>query len=969
MAAAPGGRVGLRRPRSATAGLQAPGRGPATPARLGTAGAGVAPPTERCRRAAAHLRVPRAARRLPPEQADGETLRPGPARPRRRSAASLLLPPPHARARRRHRRRHPARARARPARPRSWGSAAAANQRARARAGLPPPLPPPPHEQPPPCPPPISGGGGGEGALSAAPPRRAPARPGLPRSPHPPARHRGLGAAARTSIAGSGRGHRPGRDGAAPQCLPRRSPPPPPHAGQAAGLRTAAERAPTKWSPPGPAPRRGTRAEPVPVHRSAPLPAPVPAGGQRGGWRGSPPAPAGLGLPPAIVRRAPRAGPAPSPRSPAALPRTGGPGRRRPRGCRAEPCEPCRASPAGERRRVPAAWLSSPGSAAPGQPRSHPPSRRRAARTGPAPARSAGTGCHRRPPQPARGGRRLRRYLRCGPGSPPPAARVRAPRRAAAAPARLGRHGAGGSRGSAGMWHRGGAARAARGAGPRCRPPGCRRGARRGAARADPLPPPPTLPFVSPPAPTSRPCGSPRPCWRRAPPAGLGPGAAALRTQAGSARCPGLAAPQAQLFPAEMLSWSGCGLAPQRGTEDLPPPCLRTLAAPLRAPAFLVPLPSCPCTPSALSVAGHSTPRWDTGVQGLSCLGSDARAAPHTRGTSTPRCPSGAPQRSTCSPVGIGKSRAAVAGCPQTHFPSAVSPLPVPRPGPQEGPCSGPSLPAENREMASRPLPPAPARMCGTPGSVAGPAASGLCLRAAARGAGAAAAPPRGSPSAPTPPSCSPPAQPRAQRYGRSGRQPRNRRYCGLPLQAPVPAHRSHPGAPTGTARCPRARRECIPGSRHGRSAPAGMPEAPRPRTGGSPAVSPREMRSGEPHTPARREPWPVRIPREPRAGWAGCESPPAADVRRGGAWGERGPRGQHRDPAQRAGGGGWNPWPWGWIAAGSVGERVKESRRAGGGLARPRERKEAEEERSGEHPARRVCLGPPFPQEAACVA
>ncbi|XP_066185660.1 serine/arginine repetitive matrix protein 1-like [Sylvia atricapilla] len=494
MAAAPGGRVGLRRPRSATAALQAPGRGPATPARLGTAGAGVARPAGRCRGAAAHLRVPRAARRLPPERADGETRRPGPARPRRRSAASLLLPPPHARARRR--RRHPARARARPrpARPRSWGSAAAANQRARAREGLaPPPLLPPRTSTPPSTAPPhISGGGGGEGALSAAPPRRAPARPGLPRSPHPPTRHRGLGAAARTSIVGGGRGHRAGRDGAAPQCLPPPLPPPPRRAGRGACERRLSGRQQNGVSQalrPGGAP--GRRRPPCTARYSSRRRCPRAVSGAGSAGRRPPPLGSGYPLPLSAAPRGPARRPRRAPPPPSRAPAGRAVGLR---GAavqsRAEPCEPCRASPAGERRRVPAAWLSSPGSAAPGQPRSRPPSRRRAARTGPAPARSAGTGRHRRPPQPARGGRRLRRYLRCGPGSPPPAARVRAPRRAAAAPARLGRHGAGGSRGSAGMWHRGGAARAARGAGPGCRPPGCRRGARLGAARADPLPPP-----------------------------------------------------------------------------------------------------------------------------------------------------------------------------------------------------------------------------------------------------------------------------------------------------------------------------------------------------------------------------------------------------------------------------------------------------------------------------------------------
>ncbi|XP_038006535.1 basic proline-rich protein-like [Motacilla alba alba] len=689
MAAAPGGRVGLRRPRSATAGLQAPGRGPATPARLGTAGAGVARPAERCRRAAAHLRVPRAARRLPPERADGETRRPGPARPRRRSAASLLLPPPHARARRR--RRHPAGARARPARPRSRGSAAAANQRARARAGLAPPLPPPPPARAPPprLPPPnTSGGGGGEGALSAAPPRRAPARPGLPRSPHPPTRTAASGPPpappSQAAAGGTGR-HGTGR----PRSVSPADPPPPhPHAGQAAGLRTAAERAPTKWSRPGPAPRRGTRAAPAPVHRSAPLPAPVPAGGQRSGWRGSPPAPAGLGLPPAIVRRAPRAGPAPPPRSPR-----------------------------------------------------RPPAHRRA---GPSP--SAGLPC------------RAVRAL-------PSLAEPRPP-----------------------------------GSGAGCPRPGCPR-------RAPPLPDSraPTRPPAA-----ERRAPAPRP---PVPPGRAATAAPRKRPAAGGGS----------------VATSDAG----RGLRRQPHGSGRRAAPP----------------PHRHGWAGHGTSRRDTGVQGLYCWGSDARAALRTpRHVPIPPSQWG-PAVIHLQPCGYwrreeqgsrgGTPSDALAICRVTSARATASAC-------RKGPAPALLFRQRNREMASRPLPPAPARMCGAAGSVAGAAASGLCLRAAARGAGGCGRPTAGFALSPPPrhrahpqPSPAPGAR-RGSAAGQAGSHG-TARHCGLPLQAPVPAHRSH-GAPTGTARCPpRPAGMRISGSRHGRAPPPRGCRRDRGPAPGAPARSPRE--------------------------------------------------------------------------------------------------------------------------------
>lgn len=71
--------------------------------------------------------------------------------------------------------------------------------------------------------------------------------------------------------------------------------------------------------------------------------------------------------------------------------------------------------------------------------------------------------------------------------------------------------------------------------------------------------------------------------------------------------------------------------------------------------------------------------------------------------------------------------------------------------------------------------------------------------------------------------------------------------------------------------------------------------------------------------------------------------------------------------PAPSVGEGGWEPRPWGWRSAGNVGERVKELRRAGEGLARLGERKEAEEERRASCPE--GLLGAPFPREEACGA
>ncbi|XP_062463467.1 splicing factor 3A subunit 2-like [Pezoporus occidentalis] len=232
MAAAPGGPLRSAGPARADAVASALGHRPRPAARHrhDTTPAGFGP-GRLVRAAAAHLRPPRPARRLPAVRAEEETRRPGRARPRqRRSAASLLLPPPHARARR----RHPAGARdprlRAPPRAHSWGSAAA-NQRAPARAPpLPSPYPPPPPPSTgaPPYSPSRKRHHPGVHTLSAAPPRCDPPGPLPPAhrthrlglahmaahpAPHPRARYPHLK---------QWWGHRAsgtGRDGAAGQCL------------------------------------------------------------------------------------------------------------------------------------------------------------------------------------------------------------------------------------------------------------------------------------------------------------------------------------------------------------------------------------------------------------------------------------------------------------------------------------------------------------------------------------------------------------------------------------------------------------------------------------------------------------------------------------------------------------------------------------------------------------------------------
>ncbi|XP_071426695.1 collagen alpha-1(I) chain-like [Pithys albifrons albifrons] len=798
--------------------------------------------------------------------------------------------------------------------------------RAPARARLPPPAP---RALPRRAPPQR---GGGQGALSAAPPRRGPARPGLSRSPHPPARHRGLGPAARTSSAGGG--HQAGWDGAAPQGLTRSFPPSSSPARQAAGLQAAAERRPTKWSRPGPAPRRGTRAAAAPAPRSAPLPAPVPQGGQRDTGRGSPPAPAGLGLPPAIVRRAPRAGPAPPPRSPRRPPRTGGPGRRPPRARRAEPC---RASPAGESLRVPAAWLSSPGSAAPGQPRSRPPSRRRAARTGPAPARSAGTGRHRRPPQTARPAAPRRAEA---PSLPAMRAGVSAASRAGpgAAPRRRRTGTAGQARGGGQPGQRGDVAPG------RCCP--CRAGGRaglpppgvplQGSARRcpdGPAPPARRCPLFPPTRPSQgRPCGSPGRAGAALPHAGLGPRAAALHTQTRSARCPALAAPRAQLSVLKRFSDSASRWHPGEAIR---------LSGKNQGHEQDMSQPGFPL--GALCPWAHGTEH-SHGGQGLYHLGSAAQAAlgipGHVHILLPPwHSPSGAPQRSARSrvvPVAGGQEwRGAL-----RHAPHLLCHL-CPRHGQrsQEGHCSSPSLPAEEQGNG---IPAAAA--CSLPDvrhseQRGRPCPAGLCLW--------------GSPRTPRP---RPP--PPARLPAHAG--------------APLPVRPVAP-EPPGTAgslcrpRCPRSARTVPHGNGPVPALPDGMripgpamaaphgcddaegSAAPHRRLLLAPPGGVSRLAGGEPQSPGRRELCPRGSRGEGGAAARdrGCSTGAlqGGDGRRG----ERGPRKKQRSPAQRAGGGGWGPWPWGWSTAGSVGERVKESRRAGGGLARPGERKEAEEERGVE--------------------
>ncbi|XP_032559266.1 basic proline-rich protein-like [Chiroxiphia lanceolata] len=277
-----------------------------------------------------------------------------------------------------------------------------ARARPRGPSSSPPPTPPPRARGPPStgAPPPTTGGKVGRGR-SVLPPPGAP-RPGLSRSPHHPARHRGLGPADRTSVAGSGGGHRAGWDGAAPQCLACRFPPPHPPPGRPRACER--RRSPGQQNGVGqalrPAGAPGRRRSPRPARPRSQPRCPRAVSGTRGAGRRPPPPGSGYPLPLSAAPRGPawrpRRAPPPPSRAPAgravALRGAAVPSR----ASRAEPRPPGRGAG------CPRPGLSSPGSAAPGQPRSRPPSRRRAARTGPAPARSAGTGRHRRPPQPAR---------------------------------------------------------------------------------------------------------------------------------------------------------------------------------------------------------------------------------------------------------------------------------------------------------------------------------------------------------------------------------------------------------------------------------------------------------------------------------------------------------------------------------------------------------------------------------------
>ncbi|XP_065546902.1 basic proline-rich protein-like [Lathamus discolor] len=320
------------------------------------------------------------------------------------------------------------------------------------------------------------------------------------------------------------------------------------------------------------------------------------------------------------------------PGAPAALPPppTRGPGRRPPRGplCRAvllpSLAEP---RPPGSGARAPAAWRVLAG--APPLPDSQrrapalsPSAERRAA--GPAPARSARPGRHRRPPPPPRpaggpaaaaapslppdGGRGLRRQPR-GSG-----------RRATPPPHRHGWAGTG--RGRPGGGQRSGQRRdvapgrccpgcAGGRAGPGC-PPGCRAGswvpprgsAARCAARADPLPPPAAA-LCSPPPPRSSRAGAPDRAATAFPTPGRGPDQplCTLRAAAPAARhsLPGRVLPSAPKTP----FCSGRRLAPQRACGirpvGIPVPCLRLDRTRWQ---LLQRLPASPSGP-ALPAAGH----------------------------------------------------------------------------------------------------------------------------------------------------------------------------------------------------------------------------------------------------------------------------------------------------------------------------------------------------------------------------
>ncbi|XP_030360732.1 basic proline-rich protein-like [Strigops habroptila] len=617
MAAAPGGPLRSAGPARADAVAAAlgPRPRPAARHRHDTTPAGFGPARLRpgsCRSPAA------AAAGSPPARGAGREgdapTRPGQAPP----APLRRLPPPPSPACARP--TPPSRRRARPAPARAPPRPALGVRRrpisARPRGFPPPPITPPIGGRPP-LPPSVRATPPGH-ALSVLPPH------GVPRRGRSPLRTGHTGSAPRTwrhtrprtlgplpasqEAAGA-----PGlRDGAAGQCLtcgprcPRRpltSPPPLPVSppgrprGRWAGRGPASANKMESARPCAPAGhpaaaarRQGPPAPPRPRSRSQRAASGAEVVGRR-------PPPPGSGYPLPLS-----AGPG----APAALPPppTRGPGRRPPRGplCRAvllpRLAEP---RPPGSGARVPAAWLVLAG--VPPLPDSErrapalPPSTERRA-AGPAPARSAGPGRHRRPPSPPRpaggpaeGGGGFVATSRWGPGSPPPAVRVRAPRHAAAAPARLGRHGAG----AAG---RGAAAGAAQGCGTGAVLPGLRGG--QGRAR-----PPPGVPggelgaaaglgsarrCPGGPAPPARRCPlfpphydravreSPAVPAPRSPPPGRSPEQplCALRPAAPAARhsLPGRVLPS----PPKTPFWSGCTLASQPGCGirpvGSPVPCL-----------------------------------------------------------------------------------------------------------------------------------------------------------------------------------------------------------------------------------------------------------------------------------------------------------------------------------------------------------------------------------------------------------
>lgn len=256
----------------------------------------------------------------------------------------------------------------------------------------------------------------------------------------------------------------------------------------------------------------------------------------------------------------------------------------------------------------------------------------------------------------------------------------------------------------------------------------------------------------------------------------------------------------------------------------------------------------------------RDTAPWDTGGQRCPGGWGHPQACPH---------PSVSPSTSQCLVVtGVGRSTAGVAGCPQMHSPSAVSPLPAPRRAP-----TGRALPRpfSSGRRAGKWHPGrrhAPARMCGMAGSTGRPCRchAGLCLQALAGSTGDRWPPRVSSPlaglrlRAPHPMAAlAPPAKPvfpkhaGASGIGQAGGCGAARR-CGLPLEALVPVHSPAP-SPRGSSPIPLlpVTQLMAPPDAQPRLPPWLLPattvmqKRTWPRAGGSHSLSPGEMGGSQP--------------------------------------------------------------------------------------------------------------------------